>query len=321
MPFEVQEVVKGLFRDSTRYFRPPNPADQGRAIAELATLRFIHHLAQDSCVHQRDESAWNNLVHTPLLQLVFASDIEPVTELGEVEGIPDVTQDAKIRVRAEPVMSANIAGDSIPFLRKGLNGSDELACSVSAESLLVSEKSDAGNNLSLSMMRSRGVKVDYVLALDVPEGTPLRKAIKKLIRESPLPHVNQTPYRPLKESPIAVSIETKTETSGQDPLIQLGVWTAAWYQRMYDLRLQLTGPGPKPQLISVPLIQVVGHQWQVYFAQDMGASLNIHGPVPLGSTASILQIYGLLASLEAVKQWIEGAFCTGLEAWLMPEFT
>lgn len=318
IPYEVQDVVKKRVRHKPQYFRPPNPADNGKAMAVLASVYTIKHRATEAQVYQRNESAWNNMVHSPLLYLVFSSDVKvDATFLADIH---NTTQSAAIHVRAEPVMSASIAGDSIPLLRRSSSSnSTELACSVSIESLLVSERSLTDSNLSLSMMRSRGVKVDYVLAVEFPEDTLLRKTIKEAIQDSPLPHVNQTAYLPLTESPIAVSIETKTDTSAHDPLIQLGIWTGAWYKHMYDLREHLAGPGPKPRLVSVPLIQVVGHQWQVYFAQDMGESIIIHGPIPLGSTANILSIYGLLASLEAVKQWVEGAFCTGLEAWLTPE--
>ncbi|POS75351.1 hypothetical protein DHEL01_v206248 [Diaporthe helianthi] len=318
IPYEVRDIVKKRVRDKPQYFRAPNPADNGKAMAVLASVYAIKHRATEAQVYQRDEIAWNTMVHSPLLYLVFSSDVKvDTTFLADVH---DTTQSTAIHVRAEPVMSASIAGDSIPLLRgsSSSNGT-EPACSVSIESLLVSERSLTNSNLSLSMMRSRGVKVDYVLAVEFPEDTLLRKTIKEAIQDSPLPHINQTAYLPLKESPIAVAIETKTDTSAQDPLVQLGIWTGAWYKHMYDLREYLAGPGPKPRLVSVPVIQVVGHQWQVYFAQDMGESIIIHGPIPLGSTANILSIYGLLASLEAVKQWVEGAFCTGLEAWLTPE--
>lgn len=320
MPFEVREVVRQMERDKAHYFHPPNPADKGEAMVVFATLRAINRRAIESQINQRDESAWNHLVHTPLLQILFASEIKPDTELYGEAGTQEPAEDTKVRVRMEPIMSASIAGDSVPFLQASSDGLVDLACSVSAESRLVSETSyNSKSNLSLSMMRSRGVKVDYALVMDIPEGTLLRKIIQKVIHTSPLPHINQTACPPIKESPIAVSIETKTDTSAQDPLIQLGIWTAAWYKHMYDLREHLAGPGPKPRLVSVPLIKIVGHQWQVYFAQDLGASIDMFGPFPLGSTASILSTYALYTSLTAVKEWIEEAFYAGVEAWLTVE--
>ncbi|KAK7739072.1 hypothetical protein SLS53_005970 [Cytospora paraplurivora] len=306
VPCEVRQEVSGIVRDSPRYFRDADPVGGARAKAVLNSLHGIKRAAADSQTHQRCESGWNNLVHTPLLQLVFDCEVPGTT-----------ASPTRAHIRVEPVMSATIAGDSIPYLRGSDGDSLGPACSLSVESLLASESSYAESDLSLSMMRSRGVKVDYVLALDIPEEAPLRSNISQIINNGLLPHVNQTAYLPLKESPIAVAIETKTDTSGQDPLVQLGIWTAAWYQRMYDLREQLTGPGPKPRLVSVPLIQVVGHSWHVYFACDVGTSVDIFGPIGLGSTDGLMSLYVLLSSLEAIKEWAESTFHAGMETWFL----
>lgn len=242
-------------------------------------------------------------------------------------------------------MSATIAGDSIPFLKGPVDGEREPACSVSLDSLMLGSGegsragSDAPSNVSISKMRSSSAKVDYVLVLDMPKETPLASKVSDLIHSKAptMPHVNQTAYLALMDSPIAMAIETKTETTGDDPLVQLGIWTAAWYQRMYDLRTSLVGPGPKPPLVrivasddqtiqdksltalqvSVPIIQVVGHAWQVYFVQDAGTSINVYGPLSLGSTETIVSMYSLLSSLEAVKDWVQDVFRPGMETWLM----
>jgi len=113
-------------------------------------------------------------------------------------------------------------------------------------------------------------------------------------------------------------MEMKSETSAQDPLIQLGIWTAAWYEHMYDLRTRLTGPGPKPPLVSVPIIQVIGHHWYIYFVEDATSSLNVYGPISLGSSVNVISMYTLLSSLEAMRVWIEETFRIGLESWFVP---
>lgn len=316
VPHEVRQEVAEIIRDSPRYFdKADNPAGAARAKEVFHSLCAIKRRAADSQTYQRCESAWNNLVHTPFLQLVFESDIPDSNTTKTKSPHPQPL----VHVRAEPVMSATISGDSIPLIKTADGDPFEPACSVSVESLLVSDNASnyAESNLSLSLMRSRGVKVDYVLAIDFPEDAPVRKVISRAINTGPLPHVNQTAYLPLKESPIAVAIETKTETSAQDPLVQLGIWTAAWYQHMYDLREHIAGPGPKPRLVSVPLVQVVGHNWYVYFACDRGASLDIYGPVTLGSTDGILSMYALLSSLGALKEWAQKTFCTSIEEWFL----
>lgn len=86
---------------------------------------------------------------------------------------------------------------------------------------------------------------------------------------------------------------------------------------MYDLREALVGAGPKPRLISMPLIQVVGHQWYIYFVCDRGTLLDGYGPVSLGFMESTTSTYVLLISLEAIKTWMLGTFASSLCAWFV----
>lgn len=153
------------------WFRSPDPTDSTRAKTEFAKLKAIRVKATESQIYQRSDSAWNNYVHTPILDLVFTSDIP---ELEESAG-------AEYQVRCEAVISANI-------------------------------------NFSVSMLRSRGVAVDYAVVLDIPEGAPLRKVVSKLASYD-LRSVNQTSYLPLRDSPIAMSIATKTDNSSRDSFI------------------------------------------------------------------------------------------------------
>lgn len=334
IPHELREEVSQFAEARPWYFRLPNndPKELARARSTLQALGTIVRDAAVTQKYQRSESAWNSLVHTPILRLIFASD-------------PDLVKDTnQPSVRFELVTSATIAGDSIPFLKGPADGEREPACSVSLDSLMLGSGegsgagSEAASNISISKTRSSSAKVDYVLVLDMPKETSLARTVSGLIhREAPaLPHVNQTAYLALMDSPIAVAIETKTETTADDPLVQLGIWTAAWYQRMYDLRTSLVGPGPNPRLVriiasdnqpipdklltalqvSVPIIQVVGHAWQVYFAQDAGTSTNVYGPLSLGSTETIVSMYGLLSSLEAIRDWVQDVFRPGIETWL-----
>lgn len=180
----------------------------------------------------------------------------------------------EVYVRYEPVMSAAIVGNSIPFLKGKTGQPSEPACLYSLDSLVVGSSLPSQDNVPMEMVRSSGAKVDYVLAMDCYVDSRLRKTIFDLVNqeEDPLTHVNQTAYKPLRYSPAAVLIEAKITTSTREPLIQLGIWTAAWYQRMYDLRERCVGAGPKPRLVSVPILQVVGHHWQAYFCCDAGTS-------------------------------------------------
>ncbi|KAF6527977.1 hypothetical protein HZS61_008279 [Fusarium oxysporum f. sp. conglutinans] len=88
-----------------------------------------------------------------------------------------------------------------------------------------------------------------------------------------LPHnkrsINQTIYGPVRNDPIAVSIETKI-ASGliEEARGQLGLWVAAWHQRMRALRIS------DEQIITLPLILVMEHQWKLMFACDQGNAIS-----------------------------------------------
>lgn len=121
--------VKSFFDNRTppSYFSLPSPAPDteaaNRTKATLAhsTLCRIRRAAMTSARHQRHEQAWNNKVHSPLLELLCQSEND--TEHGEP------LRDAV--VQWEPMMSATIAGDSIPRLSSRGGG---MACSVSVSS-------------------------------------------------------------------------------------------------------------------------------------------------------------------------------------------
>lgn len=142
------------------------------------------------------------------------------------------------------------------------------------------------------------------------------------------PHVNQTKYGSLQESLIAVSIETKSEWPKSNPLIQLGIWVAAWHQRMYELRHVLAGvllrkraPGSMPQLggmpplVTLPLIQIVGHEWVLRFACDEGDRVILWTGVEIGSTEEPIKLYALLGALAVLKDWALDQFRKKMETW------
>ncbi|KAJ8108998.1 hypothetical protein ONZ43_g6260 [Nemania bipapillata] len=179
--------------------------------------------------------------------------------------------------------------------------------------------------------RSDAKLADYVVALDVFDKREWGlKVIFDMLAyclrycDRVPNHINQTAYKPLAKSPIGLSIETKraNPSGAGDPLVQLGVWVAAWHKRMTFLRDTLIRYGKNlsqewanEDLVSVPLIQVLGHKWKMYFARFTSSNITLYDPVNIGSTESIIQIYSLTASLEAINEWIKTSFKVGLERW------
>lgn len=315
IPNEVRDQVSHLIGANTarpRFFRTlESPGGASAAEATLARLRNIIDRAKASIEQGRHETAWNHLVHTPMLDLAFGEDGSQVT--------------------VEPAMNVTIAKSSVPRLRRRVGAGGDtlslLAWSVQNSNAGQSEDSE-GRQQGTSDRRM----VDYVLVADVSD-----PKLKTMIRNTVLDmgvsghgtHFNQTEYLPLRYNPVAVTIETKVQSSVRDPLLQLGIWVAAWHERMSQVRAfrsqavklsaedeerkQLLGD----RLVSVPLIVVTSHEWEVYFACDNQASIGMYGPISLGSTKNLLSAYVLLASLEAIGNWVRTTFCDGMRTWIL----
>jgi hypothetical protein len=75
--------------------------------------------------------------------------------------------------------------------------------------------------------------------------------------------INPTTYKLVRYDPIAVPIETKNTTGHmEEARVQLGLWVAAWHKRMNALRTN------NEQIITLPLIMAVEHEWKLLFAYD-----------------------------------------------------
>ncbi|RWA11598.1 hypothetical protein EKO27_g3510 [Xylaria grammica] len=289
IPKEVREQVSSLLGEHAtrpRFFRATDSVGgTSAAEATLSRLRNIIETAKASVELGRHETSWNHLVHTPMLDLVFGPGSH---------------------VTVEPAMTATIAKNSIPRLRR-------------------SEDSETPQQPS-----SDRKKVDYVIAANLSD-TTLQSLVHTMVLDMGVSgqgtHFNQTEYLPLRFKPIAVTIETKVTSSARDPLLQLGIWIAAWHERMShfrafrsqavrvsaEKRMQLF----RTTLVSVPLIMVTSFEWEVYFACDNQSHITLYGPISLGSTRSLLSAYALVASLEAIGHWVRTTFCDSIKSWLL----
>ncbi|KAI0429082.1 hypothetical protein F5Y09DRAFT_269509 [Xylaria sp. FL1042] len=353
IPYEVRSDVLarvGAAAARAHYFRTEPTAGAEALHAALCDIQLEAQVAQQ---HEYHEMGWNHLVHSPLLRLVFASKAvscrTPSHQSTDktAEGTQPRIQQRSVNVRVVPAMSVTIWGEYIPTkaAKKALDTSVLVAGSSDtgfssrtsdSQSQACSVSEDAGTEQGLSgtdlynqaYNHSDGKKVDYVLAIDPLGGTPLERVISFFIHNEAvardlLPHVNQTLYRTLKGSPIACSIATKVEFQAQDPLLQLGIWIAAWHKRMYYLRRyilsesRLSASRAHDLLPSTLLIEVANHEWRLFFACDRSTSIEIYGPITIGSTRHLTEVYALVASLQAIKAWVETTFTNGMDQWLM----
>lgn len=226
--------------------------DQKAARQNHEELRRIVAESTEASNEGRFESGWNNLVHTPVLKLM--------------------TRDMPF-LMIEPVMSAQIMPAFRPLLASGQQMALPSSSSVSSAtgSSRASGHSDEAAVPAPRPVATIGLSVhkmvDYVVAIR-PSDT-LRVLIDTFLLGEPQERdsINQTRYRPLQKRPAPIFIETKTTSGVQDGAsVQLGVWLAAWYERLRSLTA-LAG-SPQERLLTLPLIQVTSGTWTLMFAVD-----------------------------------------------------
>lgn len=118
--------------------------------------------------------------------------------------------------------------------------------------------------------------VDYSINLTPNE--KMDNQVRQKLQSQPhdLQTINQTMYGPVRYRPIAISIETKTpNTSEQEARTQLGMWTAAYFNR---LRSFMHGDLKIPTL---PQLYSSGSQWALLFACESSSHIVSFVPTSL----------------------------------------
>jgi hypothetical protein len=80
--------------------------------------------------------------------------------------------------------------------------------------------------------------------------------------------------------------------------------------------LGIGGGKPGPQLPTLPLILIHDHEWSLYFAVDRLDKIEVFGPMQIGMTDNLPNIYQLLTMLGFLGAWIDTTF----RAWVTNAF-
>ncbi|EAQ87143.1 hypothetical protein CHGG_03762 [Chaetomium globosum CBS 148.51] len=173
---------------------------------------------------------------------------------------------------------------------------------------------------------AEGKVVDFVLAPNLDSESELDFAIQnKLVAQAKQMkpsgfasghlYVNQPDYHPLVRAPTAVTMVAKVAgASLEEGQLQLGIWTAAWHRRMETLGIG--GGKLGPQLPTLPLILTHDHEWSLYFAVDRLNKIEVFGPIQIGMTDTLRNIYKLLTVLGFLGAWIDTTF----RSWVFKAF-
>ncbi|KAH8704630.1 hypothetical protein GQ44DRAFT_508443 [Phaeosphaeriaceae sp. PMI808] len=146
--------------------------------------------------------------------------------------------------------------------------------------------------------------VDFVVGL-VPTSIT-EDEFAEWMRKQPdhLITVNQTLYYPIWQTPTMISIEVKVGGGEADARVQVGIWVSAWHARVHLLDWDDPSSDDTRRIITLPVIIIIDHAWQLYFAVDRGSKIEILGfPYPMGDTRSLKGIYSLLAVLRRLGEW------------------
>lgn len=262
--------------------RQPNHRDA--ALAELDTLVDLIAAANECRVLGRHESTWNLQVHYPLFQLAFRP-----------------AESAHVLV--EPVTHAAIAPSFLPPWNTPQEGFDTLSETVDSKKLdfvLALFVDPAPSSPEEGWWPGRHAEADRLLA------AAIRDAVSVM---SIAIGVNHFSYPPLRLSPIAAMVETKTGNGSnfEEGRRQLGVCVAAWHQRITTL--MASRPWMKDQrIVTLPLLLILEHEWRLSFAVDTGQTIDIYTDMLIGNTSTVSGIYTIVAVLRTIAAWIRGPF-------------
>jgi hypothetical protein len=163
----------------------------------------------------------------------------------------------------------------------------------------------AGASLVTSKM------VDFGIVLVPDQQSSLYELLRTTVLSEPggSQCINQTLYPPVQYHPISISVETKASASAEEGRVQLGVWTAAWYQRMKAFRTSRSESlQAEERMLTLPLLLVVEHEWKLFFACDRGDRLEIVGDMSIGDTKSLIGLYTVVAVLRVLAKWTRNDF-------------
>ncbi|KAF2792316.1 hypothetical protein K505DRAFT_223479, partial [Melanomma pulvis-pyrius CBS 109.77] len=114
-------------------------------------------------------------------------------------------------------------------------------------------------------------------------------------------------YFPLRNAPIAITIQTKTPDGNvEEAMEQLSAWATAYFNRLRALLRPIAAS--EPVSIVLPIISVSGADWNLKFARDCYYSIDIIDSATIGSTTTIVGCYKILYALRLLFDWITTTF-------------
>ncbi|KAF5230267.1 hypothetical protein FAUST_9888 [Fusarium austroamericanum] len=236
-------------------------------------------------------------------------DILPHNELAALREIQDAAISRQTQGASESAWNVDVHGPLLKLAFKPFRSlKREIITHANISKPFVPEvRTDSYYNVTKSKM------IDWGVTISPPEATA--EHISKIVDS--LPHsersINQTIYGPVKNNPIAVSIKVKVASASlEEARGQLGLWIAAWCRRMSLLRKS------EENIITVPLVMVMEHEWKLMFAIGRGDAIEVVEDIRMGDTRDLPGLYRIIAILRELAIWVETDYLTCLDRRLDP---
>ncbi|KAK3342048.1 hypothetical protein B0T25DRAFT_574359 [Lasiosphaeria hispida] len=270
----------------------PFDQDDARATLELA---LVDRILQETVACQLDsegEVVWNEAVHSRVLEAAL---------------LPFAGQ-----VKYRNVTTADIHPDYLlPLIPHG----PDSASTITSKSGTCTPTQSVGTSGGGSQLAAQARRVDYALVLADAE---TEAAARELLRDMNMSgwascqSINHSEQTFLCHRPISISVETKADGTERDAKLQLSIWVAAHILRlrslvaMWDDESASAVDKPKTMPVSVvlPLLLVSGPRWTLYLARDLGNSIEIIHIGEVGTSATFVGCYQLIAMIRVLAGWM-----------------
>ncbi|KAI4169098.1 MAG: hypothetical protein LQ348_007354 [Seirophora lacunosa] len=154
------------------------------------------------------------------------------------------------------------------------------------------------------LFKALNKKIDLAMGLDLLQSQEEELEERQYSLQPNYPSINQVQsYFHL--TPMFVNIEVKKEHQARDPLIQLGAWVAAEFNKRHAEHWPMDMP--------VVAIEIDQDKWSMYIVHhvprdDGRFNLRFLGPKPMGSTSEIEGIFRILYILCTLGKWGEEVY-------------
>ncbi|KAI6303745.1 hypothetical protein MCOR33_001095 [Pyricularia grisea] len=271
------------------------PASKAALLRELDLLCDVVKESQRASPGGYSEAHWNTRVHSAIMVAAIEADTPRDKRLAQVF---DTT-------------AAGIASGCIP---RNVNGRSLEAkmvdyCIVLSDPDIRQRCTGAvvANMQPSKVRRTKPSATSSASSVSASDNNSIASSTQKRPATDDRMHpnsINHSEYYPLRDQPIAVSIETKKPNgSDEEAKTQLSVWVSAHLLRLHQLFNK-----PQPIPLWLPLLYVRGSQWQLCFAVEREHCIDIIEAYKIEGTSTLLGCYKVLALLRALREWCTTVF-------------